>query len=203
MSHFTVAVFTKTGTYDELDKLLAPYNEELEVEEYFDEDGEKTTYNPNSKWDWWSIGGRWLGMLMLKKGKTGIKGKSGAFGNKAEDDEYDSCRVSDIDFAAMKRRAFEKLTPFAECEARKWYKKEYFDKLYPTEQVYIDAKTEFNTYSVVTPDGKWHSSGDMGWFGCSSETPEEKHSFQKSYYDAFIQPAIDNDWYITIVDCHI
>ena len=27
-----------------------------------------STYNPDSKWDWWVIGGRWAGMLPLKPG---------------------------------------------------------------------------------------------------------------------------------------
>lgn len=28
-----------------------------------------TTYNPQSKWDWWSVGGRWSDHLLLKSGK--------------------------------------------------------------------------------------------------------------------------------------
>jgi hypothetical protein len=39
------------------------------------EDGvwqEWSTYNSDSKWDWYTVGGRWAGLLKLKKGKTGI-----------------------------------------------------------------------------------------------------------------------------------
>ena len=40
-------------------------------EQELDKDGNMlTTYNPDSKWDWYEIGGRWKGMLL---GKTGIK----------------------------------------------------------------------------------------------------------------------------------
>ena len=41
---------------------------------YHDEEVDKegnllTTYNPKSKWDWYEIGGRWKGMLMMKSGE--------------------------------------------------------------------------------------------------------------------------------------
>ena len=34
MSHYSVAVITKTGDIDEIKKLLAPFDENLEVEPY-------------------------------------------------------------------------------------------------------------------------------------------------------------------------
>lgn len=35
----------------------------------FDEEGNLlTTYNPNSKWDWYVVGGRWKNLLKLKDG---------------------------------------------------------------------------------------------------------------------------------------
>ena len=42
------------------------------TEEEIDADGNiLSTYNPNSKWDWYEVGGRWRGLLLLK---PGIKG---------------------------------------------------------------------------------------------------------------------------------
>ena len=32
------------------------------------------TYNPKSKWDWYSVGGRWSGFFKLRNGAVGIKG---------------------------------------------------------------------------------------------------------------------------------
>ena len=124
MTHFIVGIITEEGPnydYDDcLSDLLAPYDENMEVEPYiyetkaeiienekniktkiiearekgeslyadlsmeepyltaetdedfynlgydedrdYDEDGnELSTYNPNSKWDWWTVGGRWSG----------------------------------------------------------------------------------------------------------------------------------------------
>ncbi len=62
--------------------------------------------------------------------------------------------------------------------------------------------TEFGTYAVITPDGKWHSKGDMGWWGCSSETEEEAKKWNKSFKDMFLNTA-DPEWTLTVVDCHI
>ncbi len=42
--------------------------------EHFVEDGKLyrySTYNPDSKWDYWRIGGRWAGTLKVKEGSTG------------------------------------------------------------------------------------------------------------------------------------
>ena len=216
MSHFTVAVIHKPE--QNIDDLLAPYYEGLEVEPYiyrtvdkiiedgikrverylkdskedperyldperfgwmrpyleayeakdwdkmylaerdgetFDKDGnELTTYNPKSKWDWYSIGGRWAGMLNVS--------------SKWVDEEYDGGGyVSDS--APIK---------------------------------VVDFSPEFSTYAVVTSDGEWHGCGEMGWFGMSSETPEESEDWDINYYKNFIATADPEDW-ITIVDCHI
>ena len=121
--HFTVLVLQAPEDPRNIEDLLAPYSEELEVPEYreedFDpegdyltaltwlkerptsasryphvpedlddkmavlrwytgggglreEDGEivrYSTYNPNSKWDWWVVGGRWSNSLLTKDGE--------------------------------------------------------------------------------------------------------------------------------------
>ena len=73
------------------------------------EDGvwcEYSTYNPDSKWDWYVIGGRWSGaFIRLKDGCSGEEGESGAFGNKTG---IDSARKGDIDFGAIRKEADEK-----------------------------------------------------------------------------------------------
>ena len=48
------------------------YQAEFDEDEQYDEEGnELSTYNPNSKWDWYSIGGRWKGILKAKAGEVG------------------------------------------------------------------------------------------------------------------------------------
>lgn len=51
-----------TGDVNEyVERAMAPYDEQLEVEEYVEEDGTTYMHNPQSFWDWYQIGGRWTG----------------------------------------------------------------------------------------------------------------------------------------------
>lgn len=158
--------------------------------------------NPNAKWDWYQIGGRWNGLLVSTKGTA--RGTPSLFGGKRyRPDEHDTCLTADIDFEEMEQRRRENLEPFETCFERRVYKPEYFNRLYPSEEAYIRANTRFSTYAVVTPDGAWHAKGKMGFWGMSSETPEEMEQFRDEYKEKFILPAIKAGWYLTIVDCHI
>lgn len=144
MSHFTLMVVAEDET--QLEELLAPYDESLQVEPYksYDDlawvkneefnslttpeekiswikenweedyfwDSEEnsfytmSTYNPESKWDWWTLGGRWMGYFPLKAGATtGQLGSPGAFGNAAEPNKVDLAAIKDIDFDRMRNEA--------------------------------------------------------------------------------------------------
>ncbi|KVP48434.1 hypothetical protein [Burkholderia ubonensis] len=67
---------------------------------------EKVIYrtNPNKKWDWWEVGGRWSGFLKLKNGATGTLGRRGLMGACADDGpgRADAARKGDIDFDGMR-----------------------------------------------------------------------------------------------------
>jgi hypothetical protein len=58
-------------------------------------------HNPKSKWDWYSVGGRWTGYFKPKHGAFGKLGKSGAFDNKPKEGWVDSIKIRDIDLQAM------------------------------------------------------------------------------------------------------
>lgn len=60
--------------------------------------------NPNAKWDWYVLGGRWRGFFKLRRGRKAPVGESGAFGNEAKYDA-DQAQKGDIDFAFMQRAA--------------------------------------------------------------------------------------------------
>lgn len=64
--------------------------------------------NPNYKWDWYQLGGRWQGFYKLKEDRLGVVGKSGAFDNEAQKGWVDQVRKGDIDFEGMKNIAEEK-----------------------------------------------------------------------------------------------
>jgi hypothetical protein len=57
-------------------------------------------HNPNAKWDWWAIGGRWLGFFKVKPGADRIIGRPGAFGN-ASNGGSDIINVGDLDRDAI------------------------------------------------------------------------------------------------------
>lgn len=258
MSHYTVAVLHSPE--QDIPELLAPYNENLEVEPYvwrtksemikdakdrvkdyykdpkwydddefrkkyikpflnaktdeefynaerndlddreFDEDGnELNTYNPKSKWDWYSIGGRWGGMLKLKSGVD----------PEWEDDDWvsDSARIKDIDFSRDEEayaKCYDWWVDNIDNEPEEWndfYKKEYYEKMYKDAEDYANQCASFSTFAVVTPDGEWHEMGEMGWFGCSNETPEEARAWHDNYMN--LVHSVPEDYYMTIVDCHI
>jgi len=61
--------------------------------------------NPNKKWDWYQLGGRWTGFFDLKKGSKGLTGETGLFGKPAAVGTTDSALKKDIDFEKMKSDA--------------------------------------------------------------------------------------------------
>lgn len=72
-----------------------------------------TTYNPQAKWDWWVIGGRYNGLV----------GNGSANPN--------------------------------------------------TAPVSVLLEKGVIPFAIITPDGKWHERGEMGWFGIVSNEKEE------------------------------
>lgn len=160
MSHFTVVVITATP--DEIERVLAPYDENLEIPhtEYIEpdvleqtrklyaehpeygvdpadplavlraykegdvqaEDGpdgtvlysHQSTWNPNAKWDWWQIGGRWGGFFQLKEGEQAEPANASEYefehslnGFPIPDlgGKTDQARKRQIDFEAMRTAA--------------------------------------------------------------------------------------------------
>lgn len=147
-----------------------------------------TTYNPDSKWDWYEVGGRWSDMLIRKGTK----------------ENCDEAYVSDINFEVMQREAIAELQPYEKAmKNSSVLAKEEMREKYPTRKEYIKRKTAFSTYAVITPDGQWHAPGKMGWWAISTATLEQERAWDLNYYERFIKPALENNWYLVIVDCHI
>lgn len=69
--------------------------------------------NPNAKWDWYSLGGRWSGMIKLKYGASGVVGCSGVFGNETG---IDQAKIKDI-------ANLDEISTFAVLKDGVWYEK--------------------------------------------------------------------------------
>jgi hypothetical protein len=63
--------------------------------------------NPNAKWDWYVLGGRWSGMFKLKPGSNGTVGEGGLFSSPGGPGTADAAFKKDIDFTEMRREAGE------------------------------------------------------------------------------------------------
>ena len=59
--------------------------------------------NPNAKWDWYLVGGRWTGFFKMKPGKSGEIGRPGLMTERAKPGYADSALKGDIDFEGMVR----------------------------------------------------------------------------------------------------
>ena len=186
--HFVYISTEFLDRYNESDEEVLKREYEYYSEDMIDEEGNVySTYNPKSKWDWYSEGGRFSGMLMSNKEKG----------------YFDVLPVKDINFLKMRVVEKESLRQYDEAISDGFYKPEYLKRLYPTPEVYEKIQTEFWTRAVVTPDGEWSELGRMGWFGMSSEEPEDTLEWVEKYYERFIEPAIENGWTLNIIDCHI
>lgn len=95
----------------------------------------RSDYNPQSKWDWWVIGGRWNGTIC-----NNYRGSKDGFNF---DDEFHRLGENAIPASLLLKSILEdeNQTPFA----------------------------------MVTPDGEWCEKGEMGWFGTSNndKDPED------------------------------
>jgi hypothetical protein len=90
-----------------LQRLYREYNG-CELAEINGEYKRMSTYNPDSKWDWFQVGGRWRGWLKLKADATGKMGERGPFDKGEEPDKpdyVDVCFKRDLDIDGMRAEA--------------------------------------------------------------------------------------------------
>lgn len=63
---------------------------------------EWSSYNPDSKWDWYQVGGRWRGFFKVKKGAKGELGEKSWAGGEPKKGYADSLLKKDIDFEGQR-----------------------------------------------------------------------------------------------------
>lgn len=206
MSHFPVLVLSGPG--QSVDQLLLPYMENCceeppvefmefyEVEECdVDERTGKRGYwqNPNARWDWCVVGGRFSGLLQTKRSRRG----------------RDTAEMRDVSTErneVVYRAALDDFTLYLSGEdvdrhELRRFKREYVMNRYGSAEFYARYKADFWFRSVVTPDGEWHEVGKMGWFGISSESGEQLRDWIEHFHERFVDPYLD--CVATVVDCHI
>lgn len=148
-----------------------------------------STYNPKSKWDWWSLGGRWSGELLLKPGTGGVEGEAGAFDNETG---IDMAFLKYVDFEAMKKKNYEDAV-------KEW--EEYYKKEKTLEEYMKDVCLGLVTHSVLDENG-WHEPSEMGWWGISYNETETWEQWCAKYHERWLSNPTDKT-VIAVVDCHI
>ena len=166
--------------------------------------------NPQSKWDWYTIGGRWSGFFTLKNGAVGKLGEPGLYGREEEDEKpnkADQAKKGDIDWEAMVLEQIERGKKiWKDVEEKKDIitpEMRYFiygitedDSL----ESYLERRKKFPTTYAVLKDGNWYEKGEMGWWGITTDEKEDSEwnqEFQKLIED------LPDDTLLTVVDCHI
>ena len=116
-----------------------------------------TTYNPDSKWDWYSIGGRWSGMF---QGQVNDANTPAVFQNLSMDEK---------------------------------------DNVATGKQVKKLAQNpDFGTFAILTKGGQWLEKGKMGWWACVSDKDKDYSAKAADVYQ-----SLEDDDVCILVDCHI
>lgn len=206
------------------------YQAEIDEYEQYDEDGnELSTYNPNSKWDWYSVGGRWRNSLLTKKDNEDVISETsledlinqGSNLRKETPIGYkwvDGAKIKDIDFkkAIEFKNTYNKAIRFWEIYVEgkepiteeekenikfELYKKEYYIKRYGTKENYANMESIFSCWALLDETG-WYEKGKMGWWTMNDSTRDSEKLFIEKFTETINKPE-NQDKYLIIVDCHI
>lgn len=145
--------------------------------------------NPDAKWDWYQEYGR-LGERKLKH----------------EIDPDEPVRAKDLD-TSVNKIAYDNAIKFwnsyvidhdESCQS--WFKPEYYKDRYESAEDYALSQAVDIPYACITPDGVWHETGSMGWFGMDSTNANQIKSYREDYL-AFVKS--NPNCIVDFIDCHI
>lgn len=203
--HSTVCVVLRHDQEITLADLLAPFDENTDVAPYVDADGDATTYNPESRWDWWQLGGRWAGMLTLRPSATpapieayGAKGTGDSCRTEPDGQHVSVARKADIDFERMAYEQVETLRKnYAQAVAdadKRGSMLFYGVDLSMSEEEHVRANVGFACRHLLI-DGTWYSREVSDY----SEVP------YKEWVREFngLLAGVDDDDLLAVVDIHI
>ncbi|DBA34867.1 MAG: hypothetical protein HXS54_06285 [Theionarchaea archaeon] len=194
MSHFFVLVcaddeshlekqllpFYEYGCDSRLDKLVTPY-----LEFKSDDDG-GYLYNPNAKWDWYTIGGRADNLII--PGNTALIRELDLGDIKAQNRKYAEDIWNEYEEIFSDEREALKHSAFFEFHVRPE----------DTREIYIEREGGALTWAIVTRDGRWIERAEMGWWGLYSNEHED---YNEKFWKEL--ESLPKEQRIYIVDCHI
>lgn len=112
---------------------------------------EQQTSNPNAKWDWYQIGGRWAGFFRVKPGVVPATPNFSWGWSEEEKAQYlgthtDSARKGDIDFELMHAEAY------WDADAN-WVAYDAIRRAHPAYRSYDDIVAQLQAEADATPPG--------------------------------------------------
>lgn len=185
--------------------------------------------NPDKKWDWYVVGGRFSGFLKVKsilKNNTvsgyadqSTKGNVDFEGMRAEAEASAAKKYDQVMEAVGNLDDFKPWNAVREVHkdqpdlARDTYRAQravkalhdhYFlnlEDFMVTRDAYLQAARDkaISTYALVM-DGKWYAKGEMGWWGMSYDEMSQAAWNQKV---SELLNSLPDDTLLTVVDCHI
>lgn len=170
--------------------------------------GQMSTYNPKSKWDWYSLGGRWTGFFPLKEGTLGETGRPGLMTPRAKPGYVDAALKMHIDFErARNEEAAEARSKFALWRLcyEKHGRPESWDQVHSR---IVGKDTDDTTRDKIDEARKFYNGqkaiGEankvfQGYFGCPVEDFgfHEEVYVDRRRYGALVPFAVvkDGEWY--------
>lgn len=164
--------------------------------------------NPNAKWDWWELGGRWTGMLKMKPGAEGKRGRAGLMPPLAKPGYADQAWMRDIDWDGMTADRLAQYSAMwlaykekraADPDRAKGLAYEIGATPEDTRASYMARAKLFTPFAVLTR-GEWLERGSMGWWGTvTDEKPVDEWASRVAELIASLSP----DTLLSVVDCHI
>lgn len=202
--HYCLCVIHPDGT--DVAEYLQPFDENLQVQKYV-EDGEEYWENPNSKWDWYQIGGRWACSLRLKNGVKPTPDMYGKMSRYLDEDDIanrvDSALLNDIDMSIDMEAwntALERWDKAMNGEIIGFFEtKETLLRDYISKENYAAAGALFYFPYVIDHKGEWHQMWPYDAWDCNIC---DRIKWAQEFIQNFVRPLNPKRYRMTIVDIH-
>lgn len=216
MSHFLTLVFSKQNG-DDIDELLAPYDENLECEPYVKHTKEQAVAMVRKQHEEYKNGRYALYLENPEKYETEhsdnhlhinyLKYEFPKVLNWTDEECYNYVKTMfNDDFIGPNGELLSDYNPNAKWDyyqiGGRWnkYLKTINGEFVNTAYVSEVNLEEYDMFAFISPDGEWHERGEMGWFCCVNN--EMTVDVWKAEIAAFVK-TLDANVVVTVVDCHI